>query len=178
MLLLLDEANTTTEAEAPVNPIVPEIGELFWGATMFAALYVLIKFVFLPPVLKVMDQRAAKIKADVDAAEYARKKQSNLSLDLEDQLSDVKAEAASILDQARSEASAERARLISKAEHEVAAMKQATETEIASERSKALKSLRPEVVKLSVEAARKVLERDIDPVAAKPVLEQKLGNLS
>jgi len=173
-ILLADAA----EAVAPTNPILPDFGEMFWGALSFGVLYLLIKYVLLPPLSNVMEQRSNLIKSDLDAAEIARKEKDSLSLKLDDQLADVKTEAAAIIDQARSEAAAERSQVISKAEREVAAMKDKVKSDISAERMQALKSLRPEVVKVSVNAACIVLDRNIDPASAKPVLEEKLGNLS
>ncbi len=163
--------------EAPTNPIVPDIGEVFWGAITFTLLYFAVRYLLLPPITKVMDERANKVQADKDAAEAAKAKSARLTHDLDDQLADVRNEAAAMMEQARTEATAERATLIAQAEAEVESMKTATAAEIAEGRSAALASLRPEVLKLSVNAAERVLDRSVDPEKAKPVLEAKLGNL-
>jgi len=175
MKILLAE---TAENITPTNPIVPEMGEFFWGAVSFGLLYLLIKLVLLPPITKVMAERKETIKSNLDSAATAKAKQGSLGSELDDQLADVKAEAAAILEQARTEAAAERSRLISKAEHEAAALKESTQEAITLERSEAIRTLRPEVVKVSVNAACQVLDRNIDPASAKPILEQKLGNLN
>ncbi len=175
MLLLLADPVEETEA---INPVVPDLGEMFWGATMFILLYLMVRYVLLPPVTKVMDERSERIKGDKDAAEAARQAVAGLANDRQDQLADVKAEAAAMMEQARTEAEAERASILSQAEREVLTIKDATRAEIEGERSQVIRSLRPEVVKLSVAAARKVLDRDIDPNKAKPVLESHLEGLS
>ncbi len=163
--------------EAPTNPIIPDIGEVFWGAITFTLLYFAVRYLLLPPITKVMDERTTKVQADKDAAEAAKAKSSRLTHDLDDQLADVRAEANAMVEQARTEASAERATLIAQAEAEVESMKTATAAQIAEERSAAMTALRPEVLALSVDAAQRVLDRSVDPEKAKPVLEAKLGNL-
>ena len=173
-MILLATASEAGEAVEPTNPIIPDGSEIFWAATMFAALFLLIRFVLLPPLLKVMDEREKKISEDTEAANKALNDSSQLSSNFEDQLADVKAEAAAIVEQARTEAAAERAQLVSKAESEVAALKQAAQSEVAGERAKALAAVKPEVAKLSVEAASRVLERNVDIENAKPLVNKIL----
>lgn len=164
------------EGESASNPILPEINELFWGAIAFGALYLLIRYVLLPPVQRVMNDRAATIQADRDAADAARAKVVSASSELDDQLADVRAEAAAIIEAARSEAEAERQRLVARAEREVSAMKEIAETEIAREREEAMASLRPQVADLAVGAASKVMNRQINLDTARPVIDRFLNN--
>ncbi len=173
MLYLLLAAEVGGEAK---NPILPEPHELFWGAISFAALYCLIRYVLLPPVQRVMNDRAATLQADRDAADAAKAKVATASSELDDQLAGVRAEASATIDEARSEAEAERQRLLARAEREVSAMKEIAETEIAREREEAVASLRPEVAKLAVGAASKVMNRQINVDAARPIIDRYLDS--
>lgn len=164
------------EAGEANNPILPEPHELFWGAISFASLYCLIRYVLLPPVQRVMNDRAATIQADRDAADAAKAKVASASSELDDQLAGVRAEAAATIDEARAEAEAERQRLLARAEREVAAMKEIAETEIAREREEALASLRPQVASLAVGAASKVMNRQINADAARPIVDRYLDS--
>lgn len=174
MLVLLLAAEEGEEGAT--NPILPEVNELFWGAISFAVLYFLIRYVLLPPVQRVMNDRAATIQADRDAADAARAKAGSASAELDDQLADVRAEAAGVIEEARAEAEAERQRLVARAEREVSAMKEIAETEIARDREEAMSALRPQVAQLAVGAASKVMNRQIDAGAAQPVIERALDN--
>jgi len=174
MLYLLLAAEE--EGEAAANPILPTSNELFWGAISFAALYFLIRYVLLPPVQRVMNDRAATIQADLDAADAARAQAATASSELDDQLAGVRAEAAAVIDAARSEAEAERQRLLARAEREVSAMKEIAETEIARDREEAMASLRPQVAELAVGAASKVMNRQINLEAARPLVNRLLDN--
>lgn len=164
------------EAEEAANPILPAPNELFWGAISFAALYFLMRYVLLPPVQRVMNDRAATLQADRDAADAATAKAASASSELDDQLVGVRSEAAAIIDEARTEAEAERQRLLARAEREVSAMKEIAETEIAREREEAMASLRPQVASLAVGAASKVMDRQINLDAARPVIDRFLDN--
>ena len=52
-------------AEVPekvINPVVPdELGEIFWGALAFFTLWVLLRYVCLPPLLKVRAERGTSV---------------------------------------------------------------------------------------------------------------------
>lgn len=163
-------------AEPANNPILPEPHELFWGAISFAVLYALVRYVLLPPVQRVMNDREATIQADRDAADAARARVASASTELDDQLAGVRGEATATIDEARAEAEAERQRLLARAEREVSAMKEIAETEIAREREEALASLRPEVANLAVGAASKVMNRQINADAARPIVDRFLDS--
>ncbi|MGF1596449.1 MAG: F0F1 ATP synthase subunit B [Acidimicrobiales bacterium] len=168
-----DEVNG---AESVTNPILPEWSEMVWGALAFTALYLLVRYVFLPSATRVMNDREATIRADLDAAEAARARAVTVSAEAQDQLAGVRAEAAAIIEAARAEAEAERERLVGRAEREVQAMRELAESEVERERAAALASIRPEVALLAVSAASKVMERQVDRASASPIIDRFLNN--
>ncbi len=173
MSFILFAAESTEEA---ANPILPVANEIFWGAVAFFSLWALVKFVLLPPVLKVMNERDARIQADLDAAEVARSRAGSAASEVSDQLVDVRAEAAQVVDAARAEAEAERATLISAAESDVAALKADAEAEIAEARAAAMSGLGPQVAELAAGAASKVMDRQVPLSSAQPVVDRYLNN--
>ncbi|MFV0523114.1 MAG: F0F1 ATP synthase subunit B [Acidimicrobiales bacterium] len=174
-LLLATEAAEGGEAEV-VNPILPTTPELVWGIIAFALLFLLVSFVFLPAAKRVMNDRAASIRADLDAADAARSQAAHASAEVDDQLASARAEAAQILDQARTEGEAERERLISRAEREVTAMREIAESEVRRERDEAMAAVRPQVADLALSAASRVLDRPVDAAAAAPIVGRFLNN--
>lgn len=162
--------------EETTNPIIPLGPDLLWGALTFGSLFLLVRFVFLPPLQQVMNDREATMKADRDAADAARAKVASAGSELADQLADVNAEAESIIDAARTEAEAERARLVARAEREVAAMFEVADGDIAREREEAMVVLRPQVTDLAVGAASKVMNRQVSLDAAQSVVNRALGS--
>lgn len=176
MLFALLLAESEEGSEEAINPVIPELNEMFWGIIAFASLYVLVTYVLLPPVQRIRNDRAATIQADIDAADAARAEAVSASAEMADQLADVRAEAAAIIDAARAEADAERERLVARAEREVNAMREIAENEITLEREQALASLRPQVAELAVSAASRVTGRSIDGGSAQSVVDQYLTN--
>jgi F-type H+-transporting ATPase subunit b len=174
LTLLATEAGEVAEEAA--NPILPVPSELFWGAICFFALWALVKFVLLPPVLQVMDERARKIRSDLDAADAARLSAGSAASEVHDQLADVRAEAASIVDAARAEAEAERATIMAAAEAEVAALHAEVAIEVEAARSQALAGVQPQIASLASQAASRVLDRPIDAGVAQPAVDRFLSN--
>jgi len=163
-------------AEATKNPVLPVVNEIFWGAITFAALYLLVRFVLLPPFKRTMNDRAATIAADQDAADLARQQVASADSEVIDQLAGVRSEADTIIAEAREEAEAERTRLIGRAEREVQAMRELAETELASAREKAMQGMKPQVSELATGAASRVLNRQVSLSEAQPVIDRHLAN--
>lgn len=174
-LLAAEEAEKSGEV---INPILPAVSELFYGAIFFLLLLALVNFVFLPAAKRAMNDRAATIRADLDAAEVARARAVSASVEAQDGLADARAEAAAIIDAARAEANAERERLLGRVEREVAAMRELAESDIATERAQALAALRPNVVELAASAASRVMDREVPLSEAAPIVNRYLDNMN
>ncbi len=175
--LLAAEAEAEAEGGA-TNPILPVVSELFWGALAFIALYLLVRNVFLPAAKRTMNDRAATIRADLDAAEVARSQAVSASSEVADDLAGARAEAAAIIEAARAEANAERERLLGRVEREVAAMRELAENDIATERAAALAALRPNVVELAADTASRIMSQQVSVAEAQPIVNRYLDNLN
>lgn len=174
-LLAFEEGAEAVE-EAAANPILPTGPELLWGLISFAALYALVRFVLLPPVKRVMDERANRIREDLDFVDSAQLEAGSAATAAADQLGGVRAEASSIVDAARAEGETERAKIIAKAEAEIAEIKASADAEIAAARLEAMAGIRPQVAELATNAASRVMNRQIDLGSAAPVVDRFLDN--
>lgn len=175
-MLTLLAAEAGEAAEEAANPILPVDNELFWGAVCFFTLWALVKFVLLPPVKQVMDQRAEAIRADLDAADQARSSAGSAASEAHDQLGDVRAEAAAVVDAARDEVSGEVQRILAEAETEAAGIRSSAAAEIEAARSQALAGAQPQIASLASQAASRVMNRSIDTAAAQPTVNRFLEN--
>ena len=96
--------NLLFAAEGPNNPILPVTNEIIWGGIAFFLLLILLSKMAYPAMRKAMDDRAAKIQGDLDAAEQAKADAEQLKGDYDAKIAEAKAEAARIIDEARAEA--------------------------------------------------------------------------
>ena len=164
-------AEASTEA---VNPILPVDNELFWGGLMFIVLWALMKWVFLPPVLRTMEARADVIRGDLGAADEARAQAASESAAYDESLASARAEAVRIIEAARGEAEEERRRLVGAAEAEAAQVRAAAAAEVAQAKRDAMAQLRDGVEEVAVSAASAVVDRRLDPAAHRNLVQQYL----
>lgn len=152
-------------AEAPktINPVVPdELGEIVWGAIGFFSLWILLRYVALPPLMKVREQRAQQVLADQEAAATAETQAEQVRRDYDATLAEARAEANRIVEEARVAAEARRSEAVRAVETELADQRQAAMAELDAARATALGQVRGEVAELAVSAASKVVQADLD----------------
>lgn len=176
MLALLAVESAETQAEEAVNPILPVANEAFYAVVFFALLYLLVRYVLLPPVERTMDDRAQRIRTEREAAEAARSGAGTVVSDFDVQLAQARAEAAAIIDAARAEAEQERQAILAAAEADVSAQRQAAQAEIEAAKAQAMAQLKPQVVALAVSAASRVIDRPLDPANQRPVVDRYLDS--
>jgi F-type H+-transporting ATPase subunit b len=170
----------TTEAEThqPDNPVLPVGGELLWSAGCFILLWALLKFWLLKPIVKTMEERSAKIRGDIQAAESARSEASTALTEYERTLAGARTEASGIIDEARTQADEERKRLMAAAEAEVSELRAAANAEVTRAKSVALVSLRDQVADIAVQAAEAVVQKRLDAGAQRAIVEEYLNRAS
>jgi F-type H+-transporting ATPase subunit b len=159
--ILAAEGATDT---APPNPVIPVMNELFWAAIFFFALWAMMKFVLLPPIVGAMEKRAATIQSGKDAADAATAA-----------LGEARRDHAAALAAARAAADERRAVLQAEADAEIAEMRRSAQAEIEQARAEALTGMRSDVASLAVGAASVVLGADIDAAAQQNVIDQALS---
>ena len=158
--VLAAEAAETAES---INPVVPdELGEIFWGAIGFFSLWILLRYVALPPLMKVREQRAQQVLADQEAASLAETQAEQVRRDYEATLAEARAEANRIVEAARVAAEERRSEAVRAVEAEIAEQRQVAMAELDAARAQALGQLKGEVAALAVSAASKVIQADLD----------------
>jgi F-type H+-transporting ATPase subunit b len=166
------------QQEEPLNPIIPLPNEGLYTALFFAILFVLVKYVLLPPVQTTMDERAERIRLDRESARIAREEAASVVSDFDAELAKVRAEAAVIIDAARAEGEATRRQIMAAAEADVADQRAVALAEIEQAKAQALAQLKPQVVTLAALAASRVVDRPLDVSSQRPIIERYLDSLN
>ncbi len=175
MINLWALAADAEEAGDPPNPVIPTENEIVWAAIFFIALWALMKFVLLPPILRAMENRSSTIQSGKDAADAATAALGSARRDHEATLAEARAEANQILAGARAAADERRAALQAEADAEIAEMRRSAQAEIDEARASALSGMRGDVSSLAVGAAQIVLGRDLDAGSQQSVIDQALS---
>ncbi|MEI7888020.1 MAG: ATP synthase F0 subunit B [Actinomycetes bacterium] len=153
-------------AEVPekvINPVVPdEIGEIFWGAVGFFSLWILLRYLCLPPLLKIRAERDQQVLADQEAAAAAETQGEQVRRDYEATLAEARAEANRVVELARVASEAERSAVVQVAEDAATAQRTEAMAELDVARASALNEIRGDVAALAITAASKVVQSDLD----------------
>ena len=149
-------------AEQGGTPFDINPGVTIWTLVVFTILMVLLAKTAWPAILKAVDEREAKIQAQLDAAEKANAEAQRVLAVYHQQIASAREESQAIVAAARLAGERLREELVSKGRAEQEELLVRARREIGLERDKAVVELRSEAVELSIAAASKVLERNLD----------------
>jgi F-type H+-transporting ATPase subunit b len=162
--------------EAP-NVLLPELNEIIWGAIGFlTVLFFMMKFGF-PAAKRSMTERTAKIQGDLDAAEQAKADAEAVKADYESKVSDAKAEAARIIEEARQGADQLRADQQARLNEELAAARTQAQADIDAAKGQAMAELRGEVATIAIGAAESVVGANLDRDAQNRLVEDYINRV-
>lgn len=126
--------------------------------------WLLAKFAY-KPLMQVLHDRQQKIADNIDAAERNRQEAEQLKLDYQRQLAEVRAQAQAIVEKAEKLAEENKEEILKAARAESARILKNVQEEVARERALALAQIKGEVVTLSMAAATKIIEKNMDSEA-------------
>jgi F-type H+-transporting ATPase subunit b len=163
--------------EAPKGPFAINPGVSIWTLVVFLLLLgALAKWVW-PMILKAVEEREKRIQAQLDQAEQANREAQQVLADYRQKLASAHGEAQDLLAAGKQAAEKAREEILARARAEHEDLIGRARREIAAERDKALAELRGEAVELSLAAASKVLERNLDSDADRRLVREYLNSL-
>ncbi len=147
----------------------------FW-TILFSIINILVLFLFLKKFLfgkinAIMEERARIVQADMNKAKEEAEKAEELRARYETAMSDAKEEAGKIIIEAQKKANAQSAAITQQAQEEANRIVESTRQELAMERERSVASAQNEIVSLAMEAAQKVLGREIDDEANRAIMD-------
>ena len=125
---------------------------------------ILTKFAY-KPLMQALEDRQKKIADSIDSAERERQEAQQLKLSYQQQLSDARSEAQSIVEKAEKLAEETKEEILKEARLESARILKNVQAEVARERELALAQIKGEVVILAMAAAGKIIDKNIDTEA-------------
>jgi F-type H+-transporting ATPase subunit b len=175
LLLLVQEA-AHAEAE-PFNPFSINTGMAFWTLLIFLILLGVLWKLGWPAILKSVEEREQRIQKQLDEAERGRAEAARLLEEQKQLLAAARAEGLEIVVRAKALAQKEREALLAKAHEEQEQLLERARREIASETAKAILAVRQEAVDLSLAAASKLIEANLDSDANRRLVTQYIDHL-
>lgn len=165
------------EENTGIKLLMPNMAEFIPACVAFIIIFVILSKFAWPTILKMMEDREAKIQGDLDAAEQAKTQAEANAKAYEERLAAAEHEAAEIVAAAKREAEEERARILAKAQKDAAATIAKARDAVESERKKALVQLSGSVVDLSVEIASKIVGENLTDEQHRKLAERYLAEV-
>ena len=175
-LLLVQEA-AHAGGEEGFTPFSINTGLIFWTIVVFGILLVLLWKLGLPALLKSVEERERRIQQQLEEADRARAEAVRLLEEHKRAIAGARAEAQELIAQARTVAEKERAALLAQAREQYEQLLDRARKEIDSEKEKAILELRREAVDLSIAAASKLVEANLDSAANRRLVMEYLASL-
>jgi F-type H+-transporting ATPase subunit b len=171
-ILLLAQEHAPEGGEA-TRLVLPEADELIFGAIAFFALLFLLSRVAFPALRRGLQQREQAIRSELERAEQARLESEQKREEYERRLADARAEADRIMREATEAAEGARRERIARAEEEARQIVEKARQDAEQEKHRAFADLQRMVADISIEAATRVLNKELsDPSAQRQLVEQ------
>ena len=126
------------------------------------------------PILRLMDQRADRIRESLEAADTARQEAASSQEAIQEQITEARREGQRIMDQAREASERFRTEEMDKARQEAEAFVERAKDDIARERDTALQEVRASFGELAITAAERVIRSSLDRQAHEELINQVL----
>lgn len=144
---------------------------------VFAIVFAVLATKVWPTIAKGLDERAAKIKEEIEAAELARRQAKDALEQYQRSLDQARAEAQKMLEATRAQQQQLAAELKAKADQELSQMRDRAMRDIEMARRAAVAEVYSEATGLATLMAGKILRRQVTQADQEQLLEESLNQL-
>jgi len=137
-------------------------GTLFWSVVTFLLLLIVLKKVAWGPIINALEAREKEIKDALNAAQKAHAEAERVSSDYEDSIRKAQTEAQKIISDAKATAEKVKVELEEKGNEKAEEIIESAKTQIDAERIRVISEIKSVAVEISLSAAAKVIEKNLD----------------
>ena len=160
-----------------MEKIIPLGVELYVNLAAFVVLFVLLwKFAF-PPITKMLDERADKIRESLEASEATRIEAERLLEEYKVQMTEARQEAAKVIEQGRKIAETMKTEIMAKANEDAQALLVKAREGIQAEKKAAIAELQGSVADLSVAVAGKLIGETLSAADHAKLIERYVAEV-
>ncbi|MFA4836578.1 MAG: F0F1 ATP synthase subunit B [Dehalococcoidia bacterium] len=140
----------------------------------FGLLFALLGLFAYKPIMKMLDERTAKIKEGLEKSEQAEKRAVEIDVEAKKALNEARKQGQALIAQAAETANKHGETLKIQAKQEAEALIERARVEIHMERDQAIAQLRSEFAEITVLAAGKVISEELDKTKHRKVIDEVL----
>ena len=158
------------------SPIAPEVKELAWGAGSFLLFAIVLRYLLYPRLRRSMDARYASVADAHTSAEKSRSDARSEVEAYERALAEVRAEAAAVVDAARTTVESERSARLAEANERIAGRREAAMAEAGTAHDAARADIGTAVAMVAARSVEVVTGAVPDPVAVSRVVDELMNS--
>jgi F-type H+-transporting ATPase subunit b len=151
------------------------LGGFLWHLVNFLLLLFLLQRFLFPPILKMLDERQARIRESMERAEALQAESARATETVRAQLDEARREGQNIITQATQIAERIKTDRQQQAQAEYETILKRAQEDAARERDRAYAELRAQIADLAVLAAGRILHRQLDPNTQRQLVEDFLA---
>ena len=130
-----------------------------------------------PKITTALDERASKIRSEINAAEHAREQAKESLQEYERALAEARAESQRIIDETKAKQAELAAELRSKSDRELTEMRDKARRDIEAAKKAAITEIYNESVNIAAAMASRVLEREVSAEDHRKLLDESIEQL-
>lgn len=165
------------KAPEGINLVKPEYGLIIWTTVTFVLLAFLLSRVAWKPLLGAIEERERTISESIDSAKRERDEAARLLDEHKQLVAQSHRERADVIEQAQKEAERLKDDLLAEARVQKEQMLAKTEEQLQASLDQARNELRVLAADLAVQAAGRLLDRNLDDATQRKLVEEHLADL-
>jgi F-type H+-transporting ATPase subunit b len=169
--LAADEAH----GEAPPGLMDPVIPTMAWAIGIFVTVLLLLRKLAWAPLLKALDEREAKIRSSLEAADRMRAEQEKFQSEQERLFAEARKEASEIVAEGKRDAEAVKAKIVEDARTQAEGLKDRAISEIDRAKDLAVVEIHQRAVGLSISIAEKLLGHAVTVPDQEKLVQQAIA---
>lgn len=164
-------------AEQEPKILTGDLGNVFWTATIFIALLIVLRATAWKPILSALQQREKFITESLESAKRDRVEAQRVLAEYSKKVDQARSEASVIVDEGRRDAEEVRKRIHVEAKSEADAIIARAKKDIEMARDDAVKQLHDHAVVLASNMASKIVRKELTAGDHSRLLEESLAEL-
>jgi F-type H+-transporting ATPase subunit b len=144
----------------------------------FGILLVILRMVAYKPVMRMLDERARRVRESMEAAERIREREAATAKEVEERLEEARREGQTLIGQAQQISARIQEEARTQAQKEGESLLIRARNEIQLERDSAIARLRGEFAGLTIDAAERVIGQSLDRRAHQRLIDEVLAESS
>ena len=171
------DAHTAHEVVGAIPTVQQGLVTGITALLIFFVVFFVLQAKVWPVITKALDERADKIKNEIQAAERARQQAADALASYQKNLAEARAEAQKMLEETRGQQQKLAADLKAKAEVELNALREKAKRDIEAAKRAAMNEVYAESAALASSLASKILQREIRPADHQRLVDESLAQL-